>query len=69
MEDVALVRRLSQRGRIAIAPTPVVTSARRWKSLGVLKTTLINQAVIVAYWLGVAPSRLARWYYRNQGRA
>jgi hypothetical protein len=68
MEDVAMVRRLGKRGRVAIAPASVVTSARRWKTLGILKTTLINQAVIAAYWLGVAPSRLARWYYRNQGR-
>ena len=45
-----------------IRPLPVVTSARRWKRLGVLRTTLRNQAIIAAYMAGVAPERLARWY-------
>jgi hypothetical protein len=44
----------------------VLTSGRRWEKLGVIKTTLINQLVIVAYFLGVSPERLARWY-RRQG--
>jgi rSAM/selenodomain-associated transferase 2 len=66
MEDFELMRRLRRRGRIRIAPVSVVTSARRWTERGVLKTTLINQAMIIAYLLGVSPSRLARWYYGNQ---
>lgn len=62
MEDFELVRRLQRIGRVAIAPYPVVTSARRWKKLGVLKTTLLNQIMIVAYLLGVSGDRLVRWY-------
>jgi len=62
MEDFELIRRLRKKGRIMIAPVSVITSARRWRRLGVLNTTLINQAVIAAYCLGVAPSRIARWY-------
>ncbi len=64
MEDYELVRRLRRRGRIVIAPAPAVTSARRWLALGTWRTTLINQAAIVAYHLGACPSRIARWYYR-----
>jgi len=65
MEDFELMRRLKRKGRIVIVPVPVMTSGRRWQKLGVLKTTLINQLVIVAYLLGVSPERIVRWYRRN----
>jgi rSAM/selenodomain-associated transferase 2 len=67
MEDFELVRRLRQQGRVAIAPVPVLTSGRRWQQLGIVRTTLINQGIILAYLLGVDPARLARWY-RQWGR-
>lgn len=62
MEDFELIRRLKQWGRIEIVPLPAITSGRRWQKLGLLKTTLINQLVIIAYFLGTPPERLARWY-------
>lgn len=62
MEDFELVSRLKKRGKIAIASTAVITSGRRWQKYGVWRTTLMNQVIIIAYRLGVAPSRLARWY-------
>lgn len=62
MEDFELVRRLRRQGRITILPLHATTSARRWKKLGVLRTALINQAVIAGYLLGVAPKKLAAWY-------
>lgn len=68
MEDFEFVRRLRRRGRIALAPAAAVTSARRWERLGVLRTTLINQAMILAFLLGVAPARLARWYRGGPAR-
>ncbi len=64
MEDFELVRRLKKLGTIAISPASVVTSDRRWQKLGVLKTTLINQFIILAYTLGVSPETIARWYRR-----
>lgn len=62
MEDFELICRLKRLGRVAIIPTPVLTSARRWQKLGVLKTTLINQIVILGYLLGVPPSQLVKLY-------
>ena len=62
MEDFEFVRRLKKQGRIEIVPQPVLTSARRWQQVGVLKTTIINQIVIIAYFLGVSPNRLGEWY-------
>lgn len=62
MEDFELICRLKHLGEIAIVPAPVMTSARRWQKLGVLKTTLINQIVILGYFLGVPSSRLVKLY-------
>ena len=67
MDDFELMRRLKKRGTVAVAPLPVVTSGRRWHKMGVIKTTLINQAVIAAYLSGVSPERIARWYRREEG--
>jgi uncharacterized protein len=65
MEDFELMRRLRRRGRIEILAAPVVTSARRWLKRGVWKTTLINQAIVLGYLIGVSPARLASWYRRG----
>jgi rSAM/selenodomain-associated transferase 2/rSAM/selenodomain-associated transferase 1 len=67
MEDFVLMRRLRKKGKVTIAPVAVKTSARRWRELGVLRTTLINQAVLLGYFLGGNPERLARWYGRQRG--
>ena len=65
MEDFEFVRRLRRRGRIAIAPVPLITSARRWEKLGLVRTTLRNLKIIAAYKAGVSPERLAAWYRRD----
>lgn len=62
MEDFELVNQLRRRGKIALVPAAVMTSGRRWQKLGVLRTTLINQIIIIAYLLGISPNRLANWY-------
>ena len=69
MEDFELVRRLRRLGRIEIAAAPVVTSARRWLNCGVWRTTLLNQAWIAAYYLGVPPRRIAAWRQSSGRRA
>ena len=62
MEDYAFVRRLARRGEIVLAPAVAVTSGRRWRKRGALRTTLLNQLIVLGYHAGVAPARLARWY-------
>lgn len=68
MEDVVLVHRLRRCGRIVTLPQTVRTSARRWQQLGALRTTAINQLMLLGYCWGVAPSTLAR-LYRQQARS
>ena len=65
IEDFELMLRLRRMGRIMIVPAPVLTSGRRWQKLGVVKTTLINQLIIAAYFLRVPPTQLVRWYRRK----
>jgi rSAM/selenodomain-associated transferase 2 len=61
-EDLLLVRRLSRKGKTAIAPAAVVTSGRRWRHKGIFRTFLINQVILGACLLGVSPDRLAPLY-------
>lgn len=65
MEDFEFVLKLRNCGRIAIIPTPVITSSRRWQKLGVWQTTIMNQLAIAAYFLKIPPERIAKWYCRK----
>jgi rSAM/selenodomain-associated transferase 2 len=62
MEDFEFMRCLKRKGTIKIVRAAVLTSGRRWQTLGVVRTTLINQFVIGAYFLGVSPERIRQWY-------
>ncbi len=62
MEDFELIRRLNCLGKIEILSSSVITSGRRWQRLGVFKTTLINQLVVIGYSLGIPPIKLSQWY-------
>ena len=62
LEDVDLVRRLRALGRIALLKNPALTSARRWQRLGLVRTTAMNQAILLGFFCGLSPERLARWY-------
>jgi rSAM/selenodomain-associated transferase 2 len=66
MEDFELVRQLKKRGKIVVIDTPILTSARRWLQKGIWQTTLINQLVILGYWLGVDTAELARLYRQRK---
>jgi len=66
MEDFELIRKLKNRGRVKILFPSATTSPRRWKKLGVLRTTVINQAVVIGYLLGVNPEKLAEWYRKER---
>lgn len=69
MEDFELIRRLRRKGKVIILPESVQTSPRRWLNFGIFKTWLLNQMIIVAYYLGIPPAQLARWYRREKGKS
>jgi hypothetical protein len=60
MEDVDLVRRLAARGRLLRSRLPALTSARRWQRDGWMRRTGLNILLILLYFAGIAPARLAR---------
>ncbi|MBF2057894.1 MAG: TIGR04283 family arsenosugar biosynthesis glycosyltransferase [Cyanobacterium sp. T60_A2020_053] len=62
MEDFDLVKRLQKKGIIKMAEGAVITSDRRWKKLGIFKTTLINQLMILGYYLKIDINLLAKIY-------
>jgi rSAM/selenodomain-associated transferase 2 len=61
MEDVAMIRLLRRRTRVARLAAPLVTSGRRYQQDGVLRTWLKHTALISLYMIGASPTRLARW--------
>lgn len=63
MEDVDMVERLREHGRVVVLPRRAVTQARRWRSRGILRTSLMNHTIMLLYRLGADPRRLARIYY------
>jgi rSAM/selenodomain-associated transferase 2 len=65
MEDVDFVRRLRRCGRLAHLSVPAITSARRWEQDGWLRRTVENAILILLYFAGRPPERLARRYHRQ----
>jgi rSAM/selenodomain-associated transferase 2/rSAM/selenodomain-associated transferase 1 len=61
-EDLLFVQRLKRLGRIAAIPAAVITSARRWHRVGLLRALLINQIIVAGYCLSIPPGLLARLY-------
>lgn len=59
-EDLAFVRRLNRQGKVVTLDVPIVTSARRWRAAGWLRTTLVHQAVVAGIYAGVPMAWLAR---------
>ena len=68
MEDFERVRRLRKQGKIGLAQSPVLTSDRRWRKLGLVRTTIINQLMILGYFAGISPQTLATWYRSHRGK-
>ena len=62
MEDIDLSKRLRSVSRPLNVSCRVVTSARRWRDHGILRTILLMWRLRLLYFLGVSPNRLAEAY-------
>ncbi len=62
MEDIALSARLKQIGRPLCLRARVITSERRWRMHGILRTVVLMWRLRLAYFLGADPAQLARRY-------
>jgi len=65
LEDYEFCRRLRRRGQVLLSAAKIITSGRRWESLGVMKTTIINQLCLSAFLCGVSPDSIFRLYTRQ----
>jgi uncharacterized protein len=61
-EDVELVRRIRKVGRFAVLRSRLLVSPRRHLARGVFRTVLLVYGLRVAFWLGVSPFTLKKWF-------
>ncbi|MEL6554491.1 MAG: glycosyltransferase [Cyanobacteria bacterium J06621_11] len=61
-EDTALSMALRERGKVAIAPGAVTTSARRFQQRGLYRQALLNQLLKLMYYANLDPKHLNRLY-------
>jgi hypothetical protein len=62
MEDIEFSIRLKRLGPTVALHERVVTSFRRWKQQGPLRTILLMWALRFLYWIGVSPHQLQQFY-------
>ena len=62
MEDIAFSRSVKRLGKIACLRLRVSTSGRRWEERGPWRTIALMWWLRFAYFVGVSPDQLARWY-------
>jgi len=67
MEDIALSHSLKRVSRPLCLADKAVTSGRRWEQRGVLRTVFLMAWLRLAFFLGAAPARLARFYDGERG--
>jgi rSAM/selenodomain-associated transferase 2 len=67
MEDLDLVQRLRQQGPIRMLPLALRVDGRRWRRLGVIRTTWINHQLRRAWRRGLSPETLAAVYRGSPG--
>jgi hypothetical protein len=65
MEDWGLCRQLSHFGSMVLADACVITSARRFRQRGVIRTYCLMGSLMLQYLMGKPPESLARQYQRD----
>lgn len=69
MEDLEFQMRLKKRGSLVRANASVRTSARRFVNNGVIRQTVRDFGILMGYYIGVPPVKLARYYSNAVERA
>jgi rSAM/selenodomain-associated transferase 2 len=62
MEDLEIITRLRQRGKVVLLASKVTTSARRHQKIGLLRSVLFMWYLRTLYKFGVSPEQLQRKY-------
>jgi len=61
-EDVELVRRIKKQGAFGVVRSAVTISPRRYVRHGVVRTACRIYALRIAFWAGVSPFTLKKWF-------
>jgi rSAM/selenodomain-associated transferase 2 len=64
LEDVELLKNARKKTQIIKLPAYVITSARRLRKNGVVKTQLLNAMYILRYFMGTEPIKIFNKYFR-----
>ena len=62
MEDIDMVQKLKRVVRFKKLDVPIITSARRFEKVGVIKQQLVNICLVLLYSCGVSPKVLKKYY-------
>lgn len=65
LEDVILMKAISNDQEISVLPGPIIVDARRWKRNGVIRQTLINRSILKRFGKGASPDELIAEYRRD----
>ena len=68
MEEFELCKTIASHGRIALAPGTVLTSARKFREEGMLRTYWRMARCTLRYWLGATPEKLEEIYYPKKAK-
>ncbi|MEO1023467.1 MAG: TIGR04283 family arsenosugar biosynthesis glycosyltransferase [Bacteroidota bacterium] len=63
MEDQEVVRRIKKRASFTVCQNKVITSARKYKMMGVLRLQLIFTVIVALYYAGVSQSVIVHFYW------
>jgi len=68
MEEFELCKTIASHGRISLASATVLTSARKFREEGMLRTYWRMARCTLRYWLGASPEKLVEIYYPQVGK-
>ncbi len=69
LEDLDLTRRLRRAGKVVKVKPILTTSARRFQNNGIAKQTILDLAILLAYYLGISLDWLGRLYSNEASRS
>ena len=64
IEDQEIVKEIKKVSNFLIFQDSVITSARKYEKIGIVKLQLIFTAIMAMYYAGIDQQKIARFYYR-----
>ncbi len=65
MEDQEIIRAIKMKSKFNIINNSVVTSARKYQKIGVIKLQLIFTTVLTMYYIGIDQQKIVDFYFRS----